>query len=98
MLLLMIPGVIHADIPSMEYCTISTRASQNVSVMICPACDGSDFSSAQTFGGGSMDATIEVFIRDTLQQPIVDVDKYAIWIDGQDLCWSNPDGNIGLCL
>ena len=68
--------------------TIATRATEDVSVMICPACDGRPFSSAMTFGGiVVMDATIEVYLRDVLGLPIANVPFEEIWVDNDSLCF-----------
>jgi hypothetical protein len=94
LLFLLIPVVAFAGIPHIENCNIYTRATQDVSVFVCPACDGYDFSAAQTLGGGLMDATIEVYIRDIFGLPVENVPASDITIDDPNLCWCVPDGNI----
>ncbi len=65
---LMIPSLALAitGIPDPFLSTIETRATEDVSVMICPSCDGFPFSQALIFGGDNMDATIEVNLLDGL--------------------------------
>ncbi len=70
----------------MSNCTISTRATEDVSVLICPACDGNPFSAARTLTG-IMDATIEVYIIDSQGQPIVHFPREGIWLDDPNLCF-----------
>jgi hypothetical protein len=93
MLFLLIPVAVFAGIPNIENCSIATRATENVSVMISPGCSGDPFSAAQTFGGGVMDATIEVYIRDIYGQGVADVPAEDIFIEAAGLCWCT-NGNI----
>ena len=91
---LMIPVTVFGGVPLIENCDIFTRATEDVSVFLCPACDGYGLFEAQTFGGDLMDATIEVYIRDGLGQGVPGVDRFTIWIDDPALCWCDPEGNV----
>lgn len=91
---LMVPVTVFGGVPVIENCDIFTRATEDVSVFLCPACDGDPLATAQTFGGDVlMDATIEVYIRDGLGQPVPGVDRFDIRIDDPNLCWCDPEGN-----
>ena len=92
-LVLLVPAVVFGEVPDINNCDISTRATDDVSVMICPACDGNAFSAAFTFGGGTMDATIEVYIRNNAGQPLDGIAAENIWLDdpGLNFC---AGGNI----
>jgi hypothetical protein len=90
---LLIPVVAFGNIIDLANCSIGTRATEDVSVMVCPGCDGYALSAAQTFGGGTMDATIEVFIRNAAGQGIPDVPADDITIEDPNLCWCDL-GNI----
>ena len=86
---LMIPSLALAitGIPDPFLSTIETRATEDVSVMICPSCDGFPFSQARTFGGDNMDAIIEVNLLDGLGVPIANFPYEDIWVEGDDLCF-----------
>lgn len=92
-LVLLVPAVVFGEVPDINNCDISTRATEDVSVMICPACDGYAFSAAQTFGGATMDATIEVYIRNNAGQPLDGISAGDIWLDDASLFFCT-DGNI----
>ena len=93
---LLIPVVAFGNIPDINNCSIGTRATQDVSVLMCPACDGYAFTEAQTFGGAIMDATIEVYIRNSAGQGIPGVLPEDILLDEPGLCFCDgsnvPDG------
>ena len=80
-LTLLIPVVAFGSIPDINQCSIGTRATQDVSIMVCPGCDGPTFAEAQVFGGVVMDATIEVFIRNSAGQGIPGIPATDIVID-----------------
>ncbi len=94
-LVLLVPAVVFGEVPDINNCDISTRATEDVSVMICPACDGMAFSVAKTFGDVfvPMDATIEVYIRNNAGQALEGIAAENIWLEesGINFC---PDGNI----
>jgi hypothetical protein len=93
-LVLLVPAVVFGEVPDINNCDISTRATEDVSVMICPACDGYAFSAAQTLGGDvTMDATIEVYIRNNAGQPLDGISAGDIWLDDANLFFC-ADGNI----
>ena len=92
-LVLLVPAVVFGEVPDINNCDISTRATEDVSVMICPACDGYAFSEAQTFGGATMDATIEVYIRNNAGQPLDGISAGDIWLDDPNLVFCT-DGNL----
>lgn len=83
---LLIPVVAFGNIPDINNCSIGTRATQDVSVLTCPACDGYALTQAQTFGGGVMDATIEVYIRNSAGQGIAGIWEEII-LDDPGLCF-----------
>ena len=92
-LLLLVPAVVFGEVPDINNCDISTRATDDVSVMICPACEGIAFSNALTFGGDEMDATIEVYIRNNAGQPLEGVAAGNIWLEETGISWC-INGNI----
>lgn len=57
-------------VPDPWLSTATTRATEDVSLMICPGCDGASFSQARLLGGGTMDATIDVHVLDTNGDPL----------------------------
>ena len=48
-LTLLIPVVAFGSIPDINQCSIGTRATEDVSVMVCPGCDGYAFSYNRSF-------------------------------------------------
>ncbi len=92
-LVLLVPAVVFGEVPDINNCDISTRATENVSVMICPACDGEyPLSAAKTFGDAlvTMDATIEVYIRNNAGSPLEGIDGITLEETGVFFC---PGGN-----
>jgi hypothetical protein len=86
---LLIPVVAFGNIPDITQCSIGTRATEDVSIVICPGCDGYNLATeAQTYGGGVMDATIEVFIRNSAGQGIPGVDPADVYL---------IDPNVNFC-
>lgn len=94
MIFLMIPSFALADrnIPDPFLSNIQTRATEDVSVMTCPGCDGYSLNQAQVFGGEFMDATIEVQLLDNTMMPVVNFPFEDIWLEGEGLCFC-PGGN-----
>ncbi len=94
-LVLLVPAVVFGEVPDINNCDISTRATVDVSVLICPACDGMAFSVAKTFGDVFVteDATIEVYIRNNAGQALEGIAADNIWLEesGINFC---PGGNI----
>jgi hypothetical protein len=86
-MILLVPVVAFGDIPDMNNCSISTRATEDVSIMICPGCDGYPFTAAQKFGGEYMDATIDVYIRNGVGQPVANFPYQDLWLDDPFLCF-----------
>jgi hypothetical protein len=95
-LVLLIPAVVLGQVPDIAKCDISTRATEPVSIMICPCCDGNGFEYAKTFGLTSyyLDATIEVNIRDGQENPINEIPAASIWMEAPGITWCLPEGNI----
>jgi len=93
-LVLLVPAVVFGEVPDIDNCDIFTRATEDVSVMICPACDGYAFSAAQTFGGAPMDATIEVYIRNNAGVGLEGISASDIWLEETGISFCSPDGNI----
>lgn len=91
---LMIPPFALAarNIPDPIWSNISTRATEDVSVMTCPLCDGYSFNQAQVFDGEYMDATIEVELLDLNAMPVVDFPFEDIWLEGEGLSFC-PGGS-----
>lgn len=81
-----------AGVPDLSLSTIETRTAQDVSLLICPACDGRGVNMAQQFGGVAMDATIEVYLRDGMGIPIANYPFEDIWLESPDLCFC-PGGS-----
>lgn len=92
-LLLLIPTLAFGDLPNMETCNITTRATEDVSVMICPVGDGYAFSAAMAFGGEIVDATIEVYVRNWVGEPFPFYPRLDIWLGDPNLCFC-PEGNL----
>jgi len=92
-LILLIPVFAFGSIPEMDNCNISTGATEDVSVMICPACDGYPFSQAMVYDGDFMDATIEVYLRNSAGQPIANFPNDDIYLMDPNLCFF-PGGNV----
>jgi hypothetical protein len=90
---LLVPVLAFGGVPDINNCSIATRTTVDVSVLLCPACDGYAYSAAQVFGGTYTDATIEVYIRDGAGLPVAGVPADDIYIDHTGLVWC-PDGNI----
>ena len=74
-----------AGAPSLTLSEVHTRATEDVSVLICPAGDGRPLSEAMTFGGGVMDATVEMIMRDSGGHPIAGFPSEDIWLEGPGL-------------
>jgi len=89
---LLIPVVAFGNIPDINNCSIGTRATEDVSVMICPHCDGYAYSAAQLFGGAYMEATIEVYIRNSAGQGIPGIDPGDILLGAPNVVFC-PGGN-----
>ncbi len=91
---LMIPSFALAarNIPDPVWSYIDTRATEDVSVMTCPLCDGYSLNQAQVFGGAYMDATIEVVLLDLNAMPVVDFPFEDIWLGGEGLSFC-PGGS-----
>lgn len=75
-----------------EQCSVTTRASQPVSILLCPDFDGTRLSRAYTGDGGTADAAIEVVIRDVEGEPVYLVPRQDLYLASPDLefCyWTN---------
>ena len=92
-LVLLVPAVVFGEVPDINNCDISTRATVDVSIMICPECDGNSFGAAFAFGGALTDATLEVYIRNNEGQPLDGIAADNIWIDADGVTWCTA-GNI----
>ncbi len=82
-----------SGIPDLDNSTVETRATEDVSLLICPAGDGRRLDQAQTFGGGSMDATIELYLLDGEMFPIELFPFEDMWLQSPDLCFCNGGSN-----
>jgi len=92
-LVLLVPAVVFGEVPDIDNCQITTLATADVSIMICPACDGNSFGAAFTFGGDLMVATIQVIIANNVGQPLEGIAADTIWIDADGVNWCTA-GNI----
>ena len=92
-LVLLVPAVVFGEVPDINNCQISTRATVDVSIMICPACDGNSFGAALAFGGGPVDATIEVIIANNTGQGLGGITASSIWLEETGINWCDA-GNI----
>ena len=92
LIILLIPGSALAQVPEMVESEISNRATEDVSILICPARDGNHFTQAYRFGGVPMDATIEIILRDAMGNPYPGIQFMDIWLEGQGLNFCQ-DGN-----
>lgn len=77
--------------PYLPNCTASTRAGTQVSVMNSPAGNGDPLSSAfLPAGAGTIDATIDVILRDLNYDPVTDYPAANVWLstdaDGPVFC------------
>ncbi|MBU8870614.1 MAG: hypothetical protein KOO60_07110 [Gemmatimonadales bacterium] len=84
-------------IPDLDNTTVETRAIADVSILICPACDGRRLELAPLFGGPSVDATIELYLLDGDGTPVANFPFEDMWLDSDDLCFcqggSTADAN-----
>ena len=93
-LFILIPATAFAQgVPDLGNSTIETRAVMDVSLMICPSCDGPPLIEARLFDGVTMDATIEVYMLDWEDNPIAGFPLEDIWLDSPGLCFC-PSGSV----
>jgi len=79
-------SVAMAGIPNLDNSTAVTAASQNVSVLVCPACDGDRLDNAQKCDGTRTDATITLTVLDINYDPVVGYPAVDMWLVANGMC------------
>jgi hypothetical protein len=86
---LFVSGAAAADkisgVPDLYLSEFVGRATEPVSVLICPDGDGHALSAARTIDSRVLDATVDVILRDTGNYPIVLFPAEDIWIQVEGL-------------
>jgi hypothetical protein len=87
-------SVAWAGIPNLDNSYATTSATQQVSLMICPACDGDDLLHAQDCSGGTVDATVTLTVLDINYDPVVGYPETDLWIVANGICVCPADPPI----
>ena len=69
-------------------CTVTINTDQRVSLVVCPDNDGTRLDRAQLFGGETVDAAIEVVLRDAAGRPAIYATELDLWLaaPGMEFC------------
>jgi hypothetical protein len=76
-----------AGVPDLTLSVAVSAATEDVSILVCPACDGNSLDDAATFGTiGGHDATITVSLYDAQFLPVTNFPREDIWLQANGLC------------